>query len=333
MSSTEGPEFMIEPSRASIGLRELLERRASANSRADGQTVGIVIEGGAMRGVVAGGMIAALDSLGYSQCFDLAAGTSAGAIACAYLIGGCARLGPRIYYEHLTDRRWLDATRIMSQRSSILDFNYLFDRVILDRKRLDLDAVVASGTQLLVTATRRSDWQGVVLTPDTPEDVLLALKASSRIPVLGGAPVLMGGIEYVDGSITSSIPLNLLNERGASHVLVFRTDPAGHKARSVFGLRRYGHRVVDRFAPGLGAMQAGRDARYRAEVEAVDKLELPESMVVAPSADERTVGLLEQNPKRLYLGAASGARAVFRAFGQSASEADIEALLMRPRGT
>ena len=59
-------------------------------ARTDSKRIALVIEGGAMRGVVSAGMTAAIEQLGFTDCFDEVHGASAGAFAGTFLLAGQA---------------------------------------------------------------------------------------------------------------------------------------------------------------------------------------------------------------------------------------------------
>ncbi len=76
---------------------EAIKARA-ANSRAgdprdDGRKLGLVIEGGGMRGVTSGGGAVALGHLGFTDLFDEVYATSAGAMNAAYFARASGRIG------------------------------------------------------------------------------------------------------------------------------------------------------------------------------------------------------------------------------------------------
>src|SRR6476620_3724661 len=123
---------------------ELLKARAARGSRAphhDGAVIALAIEGGAMRGVVSAGMVAALETLGLTNAFDAVYGSSAGAINGAYFLAGQARLGTRIYFEDINNARFIDLRRALAGRP-IVDLGYLLDEVAVRRKPLDTAAVL-----------------------------------------------------------------------------------------------------------------------------------------------------------------------------------------------
>lgn len=56
--------------------------------RSDGFKLGLVVEGGGMRGIVTGAMLMGLQDMGLTHCFDAVYGASAGAINSTYFLTG-----------------------------------------------------------------------------------------------------------------------------------------------------------------------------------------------------------------------------------------------------
>jgi predicted acylesterase/phospholipase RssA len=70
-------------------LRALAARHRAGSqplARDDGLRIALIIEGGAMRGIISAGMALTLDELGLVPAFDAVYGASAGAITGAWLL-------------------------------------------------------------------------------------------------------------------------------------------------------------------------------------------------------------------------------------------------------
>lgn len=61
-------------------VQQRLRQGCSPGARRDGFKLGLVVEGGGMRGIISGAMLMALQDLGLTGVFDAAYGSSAGAI-------------------------------------------------------------------------------------------------------------------------------------------------------------------------------------------------------------------------------------------------------------
>ncbi|MFP5389299.1 MAG: patatin-like phospholipase family protein, partial [Thermoleophilia bacterium] len=184
-----------------------IAQRSKPGHREEEARLALVIEGGGMRGVIAGGMVSALDELGLQDAFDLVIGTSAGALAGAFFLAHQTHMGTSIYYEDLTGREWLDYRRAL-RGSPIVALDYLLDEIMVNHKVLDCARVLASEVPFYSVATRVPDYEAEVLGGfKSDQELISALRASARIPLVAGKPVPLGSGQYIDGSLSEAIPL------------------------------------------------------------------------------------------------------------------------------
>ncbi len=290
-------------------------------ARADGYRLALVIEGGGMRGVVAGGMVCALEHLGLTMVFDAVYGTSAGACAGAYLLAGQALQGTRIFYEDINNSRFLSLAR-MARRRPVMNVDFLIDHVMTAIKPLDTARLIASAIPLTMMATRLSDAAPVALTGFRDRDeVMRALRASTRVPLLGGPPVPgPDGALLVDGALSAPVPVGLAEAEGASHVLVLLTRPNALRIAGGGGgpmLRRW---MARRLSPAIAAAFAARPERYAALGHRLAAERLPAGAclaVVTPTGAGALVRRMEKRRDALVAGAAAGWRAVMAWAGQA----------------
>lgn len=204
----------------------LLRQRKLAGGHApfaDGCRVALVAEGGAMRGVIAGGMVSAIEAEGLAGCFDMMIGTSAGACALAYLRAGQARFGTRMFYENINNRAFISFGRALIGRP-IVDTGYLVDEVFARAKALDIAALSRPGPALFATATDVDRAELVELSGfEEPGRAFEILRATARMPLLSGAPVALDGRRLMDGGLVARVPIRMAIARGATHILAILT--------------------------------------------------------------------------------------------------------------
>lgn len=86
---------MIHPVKQLIANRY---RQRSVPGRRDDQAhSALIVEGGALRGIVSAGIVCQLQALGLNNVFDSVHGTSVGAITGAYFIAEQSTLGTSTY--------------------------------------------------------------------------------------------------------------------------------------------------------------------------------------------------------------------------------------------
>jgi predicted patatin/cPLA2 family phospholipase len=219
-------------------------------------------------------MVTALDELGLQDAFDLVVGTSAGALAGAFFLAGQTHMGTSIYYEDLTGREWLDYRRVL-RGAPIVSLDYLLDELMVKHKVLDCERVLSSAVPFYAVATRIPDYEAEVLGDfKTDAELMTALRASARIPLVAGKPVALRGARYIDGSLTEAIPLKAAMQLGATHMLVLLTRPRG-QVRGYPGhvQRRLAFPMMNRIETGLGDAYAMRAARYASELKRLEALQ------------------------------------------------------------
>lgn len=206
---------------------ELLKQRKVKGSlplqRDDGEHIALVVEGGGMRGVAAGGMVSGLERLQLLNCFDSVHGSSAGAAAGAYFVAGQAQFGTRMFYEDLCGDEFINTGRVLRGKP-IMDTSFLVDNVMRLLKPIDFDRLSKSKIPLFIVATDIDTGKAVIKsTHDDYKEYCAFLKASISIPFIAGGPKIVRGKRLMDGGLLQQIALKSAFSAGASHVLVLQT--------------------------------------------------------------------------------------------------------------
>lgn len=306
-------------------LDVLAARRHSASepgARTDAHKVAVVLEGGGMRGVVSAGMTAAIERLGLTRCFDLVVGSSAGALNAAALLAGVARPAARMYHTVLASRRFVNPVRLLFGRPA-LDV-----RFVLAHAGEELDAerherTIASPIPLHCVALDVDSAQSVPFTGmRTKDELFQVLLATTRMPWIGGPPVAIEGRRYIDGALTTPIPIALAKDAGATHILVLQTRPYG-VPRSAGG--RVGEAVIARYLrrlnPALVPLWHARIEEYEDLVERIARSsEQPDAdgpyvLGLRPPQGTPCVTQLERRPEVLARAAEDAERLVEQTLG------------------
>jgi predicted patatin/cPLA2 family phospholipase len=297
----------------------LLRARATRGSTAphdDDARIALAIEGGGMRGVVSAGMVGGLERLGLVHAFDGVFGSSAGALNGAYFLAGQAEFGATIYSEDINNRDFIDLSRPLRRRP-IVNLDFLIDDVASKRKRLDVDRVLASKTSLHVIATDVVTAEPVILDGfESGTELLSALRAGARMPVIAGGPVEFQGRRYLDASLSEPIPVAAAEAAGFTHILVLLTRPSERERTLSWFDRLYVMPRLRAISPALAHKYAHRFAPYTALLEHLHAGRGPAGQAVVetirPSGP--AISKLERRTAILTDGAARGRDAVLAHF-------------------
>ena len=257
---------MVADQRAHPVVQTLLRRRLEGSrpgARTDGRRVALVIEGGAMRGVVSAGMASALDQLGLRDAFDEVHGASAGAFNGAFFMAGQAAYMTSLYWRGFGDPRFVSLRRALRGEGPAFDMDYVVDGIWARGRPLRMDVLLESAAELHCTATDADTAEIVDLARlRSAEEVRCALRASARLPWLAGQPVAFRGRRLLDATLAEAIPVQAALTT-ATDVLVLQTRPEGVEHSGLSGpVGLLTDRYLRTINPGLVHLRRTRSERY-----------------------------------------------------------------------
>jgi predicted patatin/cPLA2 family phospholipase len=310
--------------------RDILFERKAGNSvpgrRTDGRKVALVIEGGAMRGVVSAGMVAALENLGLRNSFDLVCGSSAGAIAGAYFVAEQARYGTTIFYENINNSNFIDLRRLLGSKP-VVSLEFLLYTVCVEQKPLRFDRVLNGDLPLHIVASSLNEKKAVMFGGfDNQQELLEALRGSARIPFFAGPPVPFRDDRLIDASVYESIPFrSVLTSSDVTDVVVLLTRPAGDlRSEPNWIDRNVVVPYLRKLSDDIAEHYLKRAEQYRDEFDFItsrlNAAEPPYFLQIQPPSGSPKVGSLETSRAKLVRGAMDGYRAVYDALGQPAQQ-------------
>jgi predicted patatin/cPLA2 family phospholipase len=212
------------------GTIELLKERAYRWGRggmpADGRKVALIVEGGAMRGVISCAALMGLEELGMTHVFDEVYGASAGAVNAAYFLAEQAAYATTIYYQKINNTRFL--RRLWHRK--VVDIDDLFETVIARERPLRVDKVLAARSRLFITIADASTGEAFLSEAQSSGTPLLTLlKASSAMPILYNGLIPVDGRECFDGALINPLPVLEAMASGCTDLLVLLTRPASFR--------------------------------------------------------------------------------------------------------
>lgn len=308
--------YGVNPQAAIEAIRN---RRASATSgvgAADGRKLGLIIEGGGLRGVSSAGGVVALAQFGYCDVFDEVYATSSGVMNASYFISNQPVLGIRVYFEHCTRREFINPLRFWK----VLNVDYIFDEVVSRDKRLDVDRVLGSRSHLFVAVIDKDNGEAFMVdTRTTRTPLLQVLKAATAIPVLYNRTIDIDGRPCMDGGLGIPFPLQQALDRGCTDVLVLTTRPATYvrPRPGWLGCLMFDWTCAQGRA-GLNRTFAARHLRSReARDLAFGRIKVQPGVNIATICTDATdmVGRLSTDRKRLHAAAEGYGRKTLEIFG------------------
>jgi predicted patatin/cPLA2 family phospholipase len=314
--------YGINPTYAIDLFKERAQCLREGLQPADTRKAGLIVEGGAMRGVISCAALMALEELGMSDVFDEVYGASAGAANAAYFLAGQAAYATSIYYQKINNTRIL--RRLWHRK--IVDIDGLFDSVIAGDRPLRIDRVLASRSRLFITITDVSTGEAFVELAQSNEVPLLTLlKASTAMPLLYNELITVNGRDCCDGGLINPLPILDAIESGCTDLLVLLTRPASFRECSPSRIQQH----VFNLKCARGNRQlilAHRNSHLRANALrdiALGRQPLTADINIAticPDESDPEIELMTRDATLLKAAAITNAKRTFEAFGYSVQD-------------
>ena len=175
--------------------------------KAERPVVALVLGAGGSRGFAHIGVIKVLEAAGVEPA--VVVGSSAGSVVAALYAGGHRATALEAMALRVEDHELIDLTLLGPSRVEGAALQHYVNRALGNRRIEDLERAFA------VIATEREHRRMIVFNRGNPG---LAVRASSSIPDLFW-PVVIEGTQYVDGGLSSRVPVPVARLMGAEVVI------------------------------------------------------------------------------------------------------------------
>lgn len=207
----------------------------------------LVVEGGALRGAFAVGVLRTIYDHGGPDAFDGIFAVSAGVFASTFYAAS------QVDTMENTWRNLVHGNQMVSywhplKGKPILDLDHLIEIFKDERSYLDLDRVMAAKPHLTYVLTDFATGQPVYVSAKSPK-IFDLMRASASLPIAYPLPVFVDGHPYCDGGISDSIPIERAISEGYSEILAILTRPEGYLEQPSWFWKLLIHWVLRRSPP------------------------------------------------------------------------------------
>lgn len=255
--------------------------------------MGLVLEGGGMRGVFTCGVLDAF--LDANISFPYVVGVSAGACNGLSFVSRQRGRARTSNIEMLRDYKYI-GLRFLPRQHSILDQEFLFNEMPAKLLPYDYEAYRNSSTRFEMVTTDCLTGKACYLhEPTNPDRLVKIARASSSLPYV--CPVVfVDRIPMLDGGIVDSIPVLRAQEQGFRQNVVVLTRNRGYrKTERDIRVPRF---IYNRF-PHLREALSQRCSVYNEQLQMVERLEDEGSIYVIRPERPLSVGRMERNINKL----------------------------------
>lgn len=257
---------------------------------------GLILEGGAMRGLFTAGVMDVLMENGVE--FDGIIGVSAGAaFGCNYKSGQIGR-ALRYNIKYCRDKRYCGINSLLKS-GNVYNTDFCYGEVPLSLDKFDFDAYLKNPAEFYVVCTDVESGRPVYHKYTGAEDSGFDwIRASASMPLVSQI-VNIDGKKLLDGGISDSIPVKYFESIGYNKNVAVLTQTKEYRK----GKNRMMPLIRRRYKmyPKLIEVAENRFLMYNAQKEYVSKREAEGELFVIRPDEPIPVGRVEKNSNKLKL--------------------------------
>lgn len=261
---------------------------------------GLVMEGGAMKGIFTCGVIDVLMEHGVK--FDGAIGVSAGAcFGCNYKSNQPGR-AIRYNKKYVNDKRYASVKSLITT-GDFYGVDFCYRELPLELDVWDAEVFYNNPMEFYVVATDCKTGKPVyhLCKGDASED-LQWIRASASVPIVSRV-VEIGDERLLDGGIADSVPLEYFQSIGYEKNLVITTKPVGYRKKPEKKWILFLEKLMLHKYPEFIKAHKSRYQRYNELMDFIDEQEKSSNTMVIRPPEELNIGgtgKSEENLERVY---------------------------------
>lgn len=255
----------------------------------------LVLEGGALRGMYTSGVLDTF--LKNNMEFECVAGVSAGALNAMSYISKQPGRSAKINLEYCDDPRYIGRKAFIKNKG-IIGYDYLFGDISEDKVPFDFNSFENTNQRFVIVTTNCEKAETEYLEKSNCNDLFKAAQASSSMP-LASAMVEINNNHYLDGAVTTSIPVKWALEQGYEKVVVVLTRDKTYRKPMITNKIKKLYKLAYHKYPKLIEKLNTMPERYNKLQEELLELEKEGKIFIIRPEKEVTVSRLEKDKTKL----------------------------------
>ncbi|WP_127497246.1 patatin-like phospholipase family protein [Paenibacillus glycanilyticus] len=256
--------------------------------------IGLVLEGGGMRGVYTAGVLEYFSE--HNVYFPYMIGVSAGACMGASYLSRQLGRNRTVNVEWVSDPRYISWKNLW-KKGQLFGMDFIFDEIPNRHVPFDYAAFERSPEEFVIGTTDCETGETVYYRKSEQDfDLLRLLRASSSLPFI--APIVeYGGRKLLDGGISDPIPLGKAESDGYKRNLLILTRNGDYR-KSAGRFSWIVQRAYRKY-PRLVERMLGRHERYNETLDDIAEQEKNGTVFVIRPQETLVVGRMERDPAKL----------------------------------
>ncbi len=254
--------------------------------------IGLVLEGGAMRGMYTAGVLDVF--LDENIKVDGIIGVSAGVLFGVNLLSKQRGRVIRYNKKYAKDKRYM-GMRSLIKTGNIINNEFAYYEVPKKLDKFDEETFEKSDTDFYATVTNVETGEAEYIKVKNAFEQMELLRATSAMPYVSKI-VEYENKKYLDGGIADSIPVEKCKELGYDKIIVVLTRPIEYRKKKPNKLIA---KMIYRKLPNLVKTINNRYINYNNSVEKVIELEKDKEIFVIRPSKTIKIKRIERDPEKL----------------------------------
>lgn len=257
--------------------------------------IGIVLEGGAMRGMYTSGVLDVLMDLDIPV--DKIIGVSAGVLFGVNYASKQKGRALRYNKKYIKNKKYMGLYSLLTT-GNIVNKKFAFYEVPMKLDLFDDEAFKKSNIEFYGTVTNVKTGEPEYLRINSVLEEMEILRASSALPFVSHK-VKWKGKKYLDGGIADGLPVRKMKEMGCDKVILILTRDINYRKQPVGILFKIFNRLFYPFNSRLVKAINDRNPKYNAKVEDIIQMEKNGEIFVIRPSEPINIGRLEKDIDKL----------------------------------
>lgn len=259
----------------------------------DTQSVGLVLEGGGMRGSYTSGVLDFF--LEKHIYFNYIIGVSAGACNAMSYISKQKGRNARVNIDYIKDKRYMSFTNLIKD-GSFFGMDFIFNEIPKRYVPFDFETFHNSNCEFLIGTTDCNTGKSVYFNKNHVSPGLEVLKASASLPLV--SPIInFKGLQLLDGGLADPIPIKKSIKDGNEKNIVVLTRNKGYRKAptKIYKLLEMKYKNY----PNLLNTIKYRYKKYNETLYYIENLEAEGKVLILRPSRPLQVDRFERNPEKL----------------------------------
>lgn len=254
--------------------------------------VGLVLEGGAMRGLFTAGVLDVFldNNIDVTDVVGVSAGTLFGVNFVSKQKGRALRYN----LKYINDKRYM-STKSWVKTGNLINKDFTYYKVPFQLDIFDNKTFKESPIDFFATVTNIETGEAEYVKIEDAYKQMETLRATSALPFISEI-IEVGDKKYLDGGIADSIPVDFFVEQKFDKIIVILTRPITYRKKKTASLQ---YKMFYGKYPNLVEKLENRYKDYNDTVERIIELEKQGKVFVIRPSEDINIKRLEKDKEKL----------------------------------